>query len=141
MPWSPPPGAYIPTRFFFTITPCGPGETHFSSPFDAYRIACTPSSFSSPVRHIFVVLDGCASAIVAYYPYLVQRQYLGYGNVAKGWDGFQLDKGQVEFTSPGEGEERGWRGPGVERLKRCVISCAGQLITSFEPSTCRLLMR
>lgn len=45
----------------------------------------------------------------------------------KGWDGFQLGKGQGEFTVQAEG-------PGVDQVlgvsKQRVISCAGQLIRS-----------
>ena len=98
------------------------------------------------MRHIFVAPDGCASAIVAKYPHSVQRQYLGYGNIVKGWDGFQLGKGQRKYIVLRRGGGRpAWsrRGPGIERLETVRGQLCGttDYCTSFEPSTCRLLMR
>ena len=98
----------------------------------------SPPSSPAPWCATYLWFLMVVSAIVAYYPYYSDS--ILDTDVAKGWDGFQLGKGQGGFTVLRRGGAR----PGVDWLfsvsKRCVISCARQLISSFEPSTSRLLI-
>jgi hypothetical protein len=100
------PRTYNPTLVFFS--PSLAGETHFNSrrrrgfhgaPIPASTLRCRTLVWS-----LMVVVPRPSSRNNHNF---IQRQYLGYGNVAKGWDGFQLGKGAGGNLRSWEGEERG----------------------------------